>query len=75
MKNSKDTLVKHVFAGIIVILTLIPVWIFLLLKYLLNPEGFWQNLVTYGLGLFFLGSLQIVFIIFGIGLLFSLYEY
>ena len=75
MKNSKNTFVKHVFAGIIVILTLIPAWIFLLLKYLLNPEGFWQNLVTYGLGLFFLGSLQIVFIIFGIGLLFSLYEY
>lgn len=44
----------------------IPVWLYLIASNLLNPEGFWQNLVVLGIGLYVLGGFQILF---GIGLL------
>jgi len=56
--------------GIFIVMN-IPVGVFLLVKHCLAPEGFWQKFVTYGLGVYFLGGLQIVFWI--IGMLFALY--
>ncbi len=47
----------------------IPVWVFLLVKYALSPEGFWQNLVLYGLGVYFLGVIQIFFLVFWVAAL------
>ena len=38
----------------------IPVSLIVMCKYLLNPEGFWQNLVVYGVGIYFFGFLQII---------------
>lgn len=36
----------------------IPTWIFLIIKYIANPEGFWQKLVLFGLGLWVGGGIQ-----------------
>lgn len=38
----------------------LPTWIFLGIRYLAAPEGFWQNIVLFGLGVWFLGGLQIL---------------
>ncbi len=45
----------------------IPTWIFLLIKNSLNPTGFWQNLVAYGLGAYFLWGVQLVLAILFLG--------
>ena len=45
------------------IICLIPLWIFVAVKSLLHPTGFWQNLVTYGVGVYFLGGIQIILLI------------
>lgn len=37
----------------------IPLWIFLFFRFLLQPNGFWQNLLIYGLGIYLLGFFQI----------------
>lgn len=50
---------------IITIVVLIPTWIFLLAKSLLNPEGFWQTLVMYGLGFYLLAGIQFILLIVG----------
>ncbi len=50
---------------VIAVLVLIPTWIFLLAKSLLNPEGFWQTLVTYGLGFYFLAGIQFIMLVVG----------
>lgn len=40
-----------------------PTWFWLLVKSLMEPEGFWQNLVVYGVGFYFLGGIQLVLLI------------
>ncbi|MDP3792843.1 MAG: hypothetical protein Q8Q89_03900 [bacterium] len=45
---------------------LIPLWIFLGAKSLANPDGFWQNIVLFGLGLWVLGGIQVVLFIGGV---------
>ena len=50
------TLVSLLVAGI-------PAWIWLLAHTLLEPDGFWQEIVVLGLGVWVLGGLQIIFLI------------
>lgn len=52
------------------VIALFPTWVYLLFRYVLNPVGFWQKVVTLALGLIFLGTLQIIFLV---GLVFCLY--
>ena len=47
-------------SGISAVVLLIPTWVFLLGYYLLDPTGFWQKIVFCGVGLFFLGAIQVV---------------
>lgn len=37
-----------------------PVWIYLVARFLLSPEGFWQNLLLFGVGVYILGWLQLI---------------
>ena len=53
-------MIKFILNIFILVLALIPTWVFLLVKNLLNPEGFWQKAFVYGFGIYFLGSLQFV---------------
>ena len=45
------------------VVALIPTWFYILAKVLLAPQGFWQNFLLLGVGLFFLGGLQLVLVI------------
>ncbi len=40
------------------VIALIPLWIFLGIKAIASPEGFWQNLVFVGVGAYFLLGIQ-----------------
>lgn len=45
--------------------TFMPVYVFLIVRHLLAPNGFWQELVLSGLGYVFLGGWQIAFAMVG----------
>lgn len=44
---------------IVLALCLIPTWVFIIGRYLLAPEGFWQKFAVYGVGVWFLGGFQV----------------
>jgi len=58
---------KFVFIMAFLVVTLIPTWLFLLIRYFTDPNGFWQNLVLVGLGMWFLGGIQIILMFFWVG--------
>ena len=45
------------------IICFIPLWMFLGVKLLLKPTGFWQSFVIYGAGIYFLGFIQLLLIV------------
>ncbi len=53
------------FGLLMVLLTFIPVWVFILGRVMLQPEGFWQEIVFYGVGIYILGGIQFLMLIFG----------
>ena len=59
-------LVRILLQVIVVLITPIPLWIFMGVRGILNPTGFWQNLVVSGLGLYFLGTAQLFMLVLGI---------
>lgn len=63
-----------VIAIIISILSLIPLWIFIALWWLLGPITFWQKITMIFVGGTFLGGIQIFFILFALYILAGLYD-
>lgn len=55
-----SAVVKIFLIAIGVLIAGIPTWIFIFIRNSLNPTGFWQNLVAYGLGVYFLWGVQLV---------------
>ena len=55
------------------VVALIPLWLWLAIKYVAQPQAFWQNLVLAGLGSFFLGSIQVILIVCGAAFLFVIW--
>ena len=50
----------------ILVMVFIPTWIFIFVRNVANPEGFWQNIVLFGLGFWVLGVFQVSLVIGGI---------
>ena len=59
--------VKLVMSFLVVMAALMPTWFWLAIKDITNPEGFWQTFVLLGVGMWFLGGFQIVFLIIAAG--------
>lgn len=51
-----------------------PTEVFLIVRYLASPEGFWQELFLAGLGMWVLGSAQLVFLVLAIFWLLLVWE-
>lgn len=51
---------------VISILTLIPTLVAVGGYLMLGPDGFWEKFAAIGCGVFFLGTIQIIFLIFGV---------
>lgn len=45
---------------------LVPVWFFFLVKYVLDPHGFWQNIFLLGLGVYVLWTIQGILALLGL---------
>ena len=52
------------------LVALLPIWFFLITRYLMSPEGFWQNLLLFGVAGLFLWGIQVIFVILGLALTF-----
>ena len=64
LKNSTEMFMVKVFlSGGAVLVAGIPLWIYLLADAVLKPAGFWQNLVLAGIGLWFLGAIQLFLLV------------
>jgi hypothetical protein len=59
----KDFSIKLFLQVAAVIIAFLPTAGFLLIKAALGPDGFWQQFVVYGLGIYFFGALQLVLLI------------
>lgn len=57
----------------IVIVALVPIWFYLCLRLVLQPTGFWQNVVLIGLGSYFLFGIQLVMLGVGTWVILSLW--
>lgn len=60
LKRSIRNFIAQIFltvAGFVI--ASLPTIFYLLLKYLLAPQGFWQNLILAGLGLYCFGFVQV----------------
>ena len=69
-----ERLVRVFWSFVSFIIALIPFWFWLAIKHFAQPQGFWQNLALAGLGLFFLGTFQFVFLILWMAALFAIWE-
>ena len=60
-------------ANIIVLLiiwpiALIPVWLYMLIRYLISPFGFWQELATFLVCAIFIGWIQVIALVLAVGM-------
>jgi hypothetical protein len=58
-----NKITKTIISAVVLVLASLPTDFFLLIKSLLNPAGFWEQFVVYGVGIYVLGGLQLVFLI------------
>lgn len=72
MKRNNDVLIRLLLGIATIAVALTPTWGFLFVRASVSPEGFWQTFALYGAGLFFLGGIQVVFLIVAVRAIFYL---
>ncbi len=70
----RDWTHRIIFTIICLALAGIPTYFFFFLKNVLSPERFWQKFVVYGVGIWFLGVWQIVFLVLATVLVIKFWE-
>ena len=58
----RSFVLKAVAILVLLAAALIPFWIWLFFYHALSPVGFWQKLVVYGLGMWYLWVAQLLFL-------------
>lgn len=53
---------KLVSTVLITVVAFTPTWLFLIVRSILEPEGFMQNFLVFGLGVYILGGLQLMLV-------------
>lgn len=69
-----NTLGKILWSLVVLAIGLVLVWIYLAVRLLLTPNGFWQELVLVGLGVWVLGFVQLIFGFVALLLIFSIWK-
>lgn len=59
----EDLLARLKWSIIVIIIAPIPTLIYLAVRFLLSPEGYWQEIILLGIGVWVLGFIQIILII------------
>lgn len=62
-QKAQMTLLKLILTAVSLAVALTPLWLFTAAKFLLAPQGFWQNFLLLGIGFYFLGALQLFLMI------------
>ena len=65
---------KIAFSLILSVICLLPFWLYLLIKLIFAPEGFWQNIFLVGIGVYFLGAIQLALLAILAALLFAIWK-
>lgn len=65
---NKSWVAKIIVLFIIWPIALIPFWIYLLLRYLITPIGFWQELAILLVCAIFIGWLQVIALVMAVGM-------
>ena len=72
---SKKYVAKISITILLLVVALIPFWLFIGGRSLSSPEGFFQNFFIFGLGAWFLGCTQLVLLIIWFGVIYSMWKY
>lgn len=64
-KTFADRISAAIAQLIILVIVFIPTFLYLIARFILSPEGFVQEVLVFGIGLWFLGSIQILLLILG----------
>lgn len=56
-------------ATIVLAVAFTPTWIWLAVYQLVDPTTWWARLLTIGVGLFFLGIIQMICLVFGVAII------
>lgn len=62
-KRLKQSLSAWFFSLIVIMIALIPTWLYLLARYVFNPDNALVEILLFGVALYFLGFLQFILII------------
>lgn len=62
-RQAKDFVEQVILTIVGFVVCSLPFDLYLLLKHSLDPQGFWQNLVLAGFGVYFLGSIQVILLV------------
>lgn len=74
LRNVLGNVLLGLLTAVIWGVALFPLWLFLIVKHLTDPEGFWQNFVMFSFGLWALGGLQIVLFLVGLAVTFVIFS-
>jgi len=66
--TNKSWIAKIIVLLILWPIALVPVWIYLLIRYLISPFGFWQELATFLVCAIFIGWIQVIALVLAIGM-------
>jgi hypothetical protein len=58
--TNKNWVAKFIVLLIIWPIALIPTWLYMLIRYLISPFGFWQELATFLVCAIFIGWIQVI---------------
>ena len=66
--TNKSWIAKIIVLFIIWPIALIPTWLYMLIRYLISPFGFWEELATFLVCAIFFGWIQVIALILAIGM-------
>lgn len=66
--TNKSWIAKIIVLFIIWPIALIPTWLYMLIRWLISPSGFWEELATFLVCAIFIGWVQVIALILAIGM-------
>lgn len=54
---------RFLWSLLVLVVALIPTWLYLGIRFLMEPTGFWQEMAVAGCGLVFLGGVQLILLV------------
>mgnify|MGYP001613068945 FL=1 len=69
-----NILSRFFWSALVSVLALFPLWMYLTARFLLEPKGFWQEFFLFGVGVWLLSSLQIIFLLIALVIIFLIWK-